>query len=212
MITQHQEHEDKEQDGDGVPRQLVVDVGSGSRVAIARCSLEGSDIQAVDHDQTEDREQCGDRQEEGIGVGHAPPDDDVRDQRQCPHDTGRDPKPRMQALTRRPRNLLRAQDTDPPREDQQDELKAAAGALPGWASDRMCGGRRAHGSTGRQYAGRGVVRQARSRRPATIAFAPARLWAEMPLVTRPDSIGGRSVTGMLVTSTRVEPERKVLMP
>ena len=66
--------------------------------------------------------------------------------------------------------------------------------------------------SGGQYAGRGIATHARSRSPATIASAPDWPCAEMPLVTRPASRGGRSATGMSVTVTSVASDGKVLTP
>ena len=81
MVAQDEQHEHEEQDGDGVPRELVVDIGCGDRVVVALGSLHGGDIEPVDHHETQDGEQGRDGQEEGIGVGHAPAHDDVCDER-----------------------------------------------------------------------------------------------------------------------------------
>ena len=92
MVAEYEQDEDEEQDGDGVPGELVVDVGRRDGVVVALGALSSGDIEAIDHDQAEDREQRRDREQEGVGVRRAPAHHDVGDEGEDAHDCGGDPE------------------------------------------------------------------------------------------------------------------------
>ena len=82
MVAKRQQHQHEQGDADGIPGQLVVDIGCGWHRTDTFGSLRRRDIEAIDHHESEDGQQRRKGQQERVGIRHAPPNDDVCDQRQ----------------------------------------------------------------------------------------------------------------------------------
>ena len=162
MITYEHKHGNEQHHGNREPGQLRVDIRCGQRSVIANRTLRRRDIDAVDHHEPEDREQCGDRQHDRIGVRRGEPHGDVHGERERSHHGDGDPQPRRSALASCPADLQYAKHTDEPREDEQEKLNSATRGLPE--------GRNTHVVAPGQPAGGKIALQARARTASSVTM------------------------------------------
>ena len=177
MITHEHQHGNEQHHGNREPGQLRIHVRRRQRCVIANRTLRCRDVNAIDHHEAENRQQCGDRQHDRVGVRSGKPDGDVHSESEGSHYGDRDPQPRRSALAGCPTDLQHAQHTDEPREDEQEKLNSATRGLPE--------GRNTHVVAPGQPAGGKIALQAVARTASSVTMRWASAWlaAGIPLLT-----------------------------